>query len=99
VLSYSYPHSLLFIVLGRLWEIGVSTAGMELETTREHHVAADHWRPQGWFDQPVGSTDPLWAPVAVCFLQVAIRWVPQGGSRCLCGLEVVWMPRWAIGSM
>jgi hypothetical protein len=43
--------------------------------TRSHHMEAPEWRPQGRFGRPVGSADPLWAPLGVCFLQVAVLWV------------------------
>jgi hypothetical protein len=37
-------------------------------------VEAPEWRPQGRFGRPVGSVDPLWAPLEVCFLWVAVLW-------------------------
>jgi hypothetical protein len=71
----------------------VSTAGIDQEPTREHHVAAIHWRPQGQFGRPLVGPDGGVLSLGGC--QVG----PQGGSRFPRGLEVVWMHRWAIGSM
>jgi hypothetical protein len=38
-------------------------------------MEAPKWRPQGQFARLVGSTDPLCAPLRVCFFWVAILWV------------------------
>jgi hypothetical protein len=70
----------------------VSTARLDKGTTREHHVAADK-RPQGRFGRPVGSADPLWALVAVCFLQAAVRWV----LKAVPGAHVDWRQFGRVG--
>jgi hypothetical protein len=78
----------LFIGSGQLRENGVSTPRMDEEPTRRHHMVAAHWQPQGRFGRPVGSADPLWAPMTVCFCEVAIRWV----LKSVLGFHGVW--RW-----
>jgi hypothetical protein len=37
-----------------------------------HHVEAPEWRAKGRFDRPVGWADPLWAPLRVCIIWVAV---------------------------
>jgi hypothetical protein len=84
--SYSNTPSLLSIVLGQLREVGAGTARMDQGSTRKHHIAATHWRPQGQFGRPVGSVDPLQALVTVCFRVVAVRWV----LKSVLGVHGIW---------
>jgi hypothetical protein len=81
---FTPPH--LFIVLGQLREVGVGTVVLDQGVIRKHHVAAAHWRPQGWFGRSVGSADPLWAPVVVCFHVVAVRWA----LKLVLGIHRIW---------
>jgi hypothetical protein len=74
VLVRNEPPPLLFI--------GLSTGVKRSQTPREwplgpmgrHHVEAPEWGAQGRFDRPMGSGDPMWAPLRVCFLWVAVMW-------------------------
>jgi hypothetical protein len=86
VRPYFTPPPNLFIVLGQLWEVGVGTVVLDQGVIRKHHVAAAHWRPQGWFGRSVGSADPLWAPVVVCFHVVAVRWA----LKLVLGIHRIW---------
>jgi hypothetical protein len=85
-MSYSNPSSLLFIGVGQLREDTPSTPEWVPELIRSHHVEGGYWRPQGRFGRPVGSADPLWAPLPLCFLVVAIRWV----LNLVPGVHAVW---------
>jgi hypothetical protein len=53
----------------------VSTSGVDLEPTRRHYVEGQDEPTQGRFGRPVGSVDPLWAHLGLCFRVVAVLWV------------------------
>jgi hypothetical protein len=67
--------SLLFISLGQLRENGVSTPGVDQEPTKRHHVEGQDEPTQGRFGRPVGSAEPLWAQLGLCFRVVVVLWV------------------------
>jgi hypothetical protein len=75
VLVRNEPPPLLFIGLSTSVEWLQTPTGWSQGPTGSHHVEALEWRPQGRFGRPVGLADPLWAPLGVCFLWVAILWV------------------------
>jgi hypothetical protein len=75
VLVRTEPPPLRFVGLSTGVKRSETPLGWSEGPTRSHHVEAPEWAPQGRFGRPVGSTDPLWAPLGVCFLQVAVLWV------------------------
>jgi hypothetical protein len=50
----------------------VSTPGVDHEPTRKHHVEGQDEPTQGQFGGPVGSADPLWAHLDLCFCVVVV---------------------------
>jgi hypothetical protein len=82
------PPPLLFIGLGT----GVRALQTTLEwtqgPTKKHHVEGQDGPPQGLFSQPVGSADPLWGHLDLCFLVVAVRWVLKAAP----GVHALWVP-------
>ena len=63
--------------------IGPGTGEEWMQTPREwclgpigkHHVEGQDEPSQGRFGRPVGSADPLWAHLSLCFRVVAVLWV------------------------
>jgi hypothetical protein len=88
VLPSSYPHSLLFIVLGQLREKSWAPPECDDEPTRSSHMEGQDEPTERRFGRPVGSADPWVGSTTLCFLQVVVRWVLKAvpGAH-VCGLD------------
>jgi hypothetical protein len=74
VLVSNEPPPLLFIGLSTSVKRSQTPWEWPLGPMGRHHVEAPEWGAQGRFGRPVGLTNPLWAPLRVCFLWVVNLW-------------------------
>jgi hypothetical protein len=76
----------------------MSTAGVDQEPTRSHHVEGQDEPTQGRFGRPVELADPLWAHLSLCFRVVAVLWVLRSVSGVHLVLRRFACP-WALQSL
>jgi hypothetical protein len=93
--SYSNPHPLLFIGLNTGVRTPTSTLGMDSRANQETPHGRRGLAATRSVRPTCGVVRPLWAPLPLCFLVVAVRWV----LKAVPGVHAVWAHVWAIESM
>jgi hypothetical protein len=86
--SYSNPSSLLFIGVRQLCEDTLSTPGMDSRANHELPCGSRAVAATRSVRLTYGIDRPPMGPTCLCFLMVAIRWVPKSVP----GVHMVW--RW-----